>query len=148
MTKIDLPAPWDDTDIDYYFPSTGGAIQTITKGDAETVVTYDSMFRTRLEQTKALDTGWESFVNTKYDALGRVIFTSQPSASEFETKGTDTIYDGLGRMLSATQNVSPFAATTYDYLPEHATRVTDPDGNATTTYKDCLLYTSPSPRDS
>ena len=123
VTKVNPPGSWDDTDITYSFPNSGGAVQTTTKGQAKTTVTYDSLLRPILERTQALDTGWSSYVNTTYDALGRVIFKSQPSSNEFETKGVDTTYDGLGRVYDIRENVAPYATTKHRYFS-------------------CLLYTS------
>ena len=128
LTKIDPPRAWDNTVINYDFPENGGAVQTITKGQAKTTVTYDSMYRTRLEKTEATDTGWVSYVNTTYDGLGRVIFTSQPSANELEIKGVETSYDGLGRMTQSRETVASNATTDYEYLDLHRRRVTDPSG--------------------
>jgi len=135
LTLIDPPANFDDTSIAYDF-SGGGAVQTITKGQSKSTITYDGMFRPTLERTQALDTGWFSYVNTEYDALGRVSFKSFPSSNAYNTDGSNYLYDGLGRPLSTIQTVSPYAATQTEYLSEHAVRVTDPEGNATTTYKD------------
>jgi len=133
LTQITPPSGWDSTTIDYDF-SSGGAIQTITKGQAKTTVTYDSMFRSTLEQTQALDTGWSSFVNTTYDGLGRVIFQSQPSTNPNETKGVETTYDGLGRIYDITENVAPFAKTRHRYSSNHRMRIIDPSGARTETY--------------
>jgi len=135
LTGITPPTGWATT-IDYDFPEAGGAIQTIEKGGAKTTVTYDSMFRTVLEKTEATDTLWVSYVNTTYDGLGRPIFTSQPSSSDVESKGIETTYDGLGRVIKTRENFGEFAETTTAYLKNHATEVTDPDGNVTTSYKD------------
>ena len=133
VTLIDPHGSWNNTDIAYSFPSTGGAIQTITKGQGRTTITYDSMFRTKLERTQALDTGWSSYVNTAYNDLDQVVFKSQPSFNEFETKGVNTTYDGLGRVYDITENVAPFAKTKHRYYSGHAHRVYDPS-NAFTQY--------------
>ena len=130
MGRLTLTNPhgaWTNTSISYDFPSTGGAVQTITKGQAKTTITYDGMFRPILEQSQALDTGWESYTNTAYDGLGRVTFKSQPSDDDDESKGTTFTYDGLGRLYDETETVAPYAKTRHRY--------------------GCLLYTSPSPRD-
>ena len=122
LLSIDLPGEYfSDTEISYVFPDGGGAVQTITKGAASTIVNYDSMFRQTLVETR-LGAGTVSFVNTKYDNLGRTIFTSYPTLDSTEPTGTAMAYDGLGRQISSTQIGT--------------------SGNAI-----CLLYTSPSPRD-
>jgi len=134
LTQIDPHSSWDNTNISYSFPSSGGAVQTINKGQARTTVTYDAMFRTRLVRTQALDTGWSSYVNTDYDPLGRVVFTSQPSTSANETKGVTSKYDALGRMTESRETVAPYATTRYRYLNNHRRRVTDPSGAYTDYY--------------
>jgi len=125
---------WSVTAINYHFPGTGGASQTITRGSSLTTITYDSMFRTVLERTQALDTGWSSYVNTKYDTMGRVKFTSQPSTSSSERNGVDTTFDGLGRITQSRENVAPFATTRNTYHQGHRRRVTDPSGAWTDYY--------------
>ncbi|MEP1230087.1 MAG: RHS repeat-associated core domain-containing protein [Litorimonas sp.] len=133
LTQINPNGSWANTDITYDFNG-GGAVQTITKGQARTTVTYDAMFRPRLERTQALDTGWSSYVNTEYDPLGRVIFTSQPSTNPNEAKGVESSYDGLGRMVERGENVAPYAPTGYRYLSNHRRRVIDPSGAYTDYY--------------
>jgi len=63
MTLIDPPGSWANTDIEYSFPSEGGATQTITKEQSKTTITYDSMLRPTLERTEALDTQWSVAIN-------------------------------------------------------------------------------------
>ncbi len=125
---------WYDTDISYSFGD--DIVQTITKGSAQTSVTYDSRFRPILEKVEDTSTGWESYVKTSYDALGRVRFKSQPSSSPDPSQGTDFTYDGLGRPLTEDETVTTgIIEKTYEYLPSNATSVTDAEGNTTTTYK-------------
>ncbi len=125
LTLINPPGTWANTSISYNF-SGGGAVQTITKGQAKTTITYDPLFRPTLERSEALDTGWSSYVNTNYDVLGRVAFKSQPSSSATTSAGTDFTYDGLGRILTETESVSPFAQTRHEYYSSHRHRVFDP----------------------
>ena len=132
LTKYDPHGSWNPTYIDYDFNG-GGAVQTIAKGQAKTTVTYDSMFRPILERSQALDTGWSSYTNTKYDAAGQVKFKSQPSTNAYETKGVETTYDGLGRVYDITENVAPYAKTRHRYYSSHRHRVYDPS-NAFTQY--------------
>jgi len=124
---------WSNTDISYNFNG-GGAVQTITKGQGRSTVTYDAMFRTILERSQALDTGWFSYTNTKYDRLGRVVFRSQPSTNQYETKGTDYTYDGLSRIKTERENVVPYAQTRHFYLSGHAHRVYKPANDGFTQY--------------
>jgi len=134
LTLIDPQGNWANTSISYNFPPSGGAVQTITKGQSRETVTYDSMYRDVLERTQALDTGWSSYVNKKYDGLGRVIFKSQPSTNQYETKGVDYTYDGLGRIYQERENVAPYATTKHRYYNSHRHRIYDPSGAWTDHY--------------
>jgi len=143
LTEIDPHGNWDKTFIAYDFTG-GGAVQTITKGQSKEIITYDSMFRPISEHTQATDTGWSSYVNTRYDALGRVIFKSQPSLYSTENKGVEMTYDGLGRILTMAENVSPFATTMHSYHSGHRHRITDPSG----AWKDYYSYGYDGPNNS
>ena len=135
LTKI-IPSKtqksWDDTNISYSFGS--NIVQTITKGNARTVVTYDSLTRPILERTQDLSGGTSSYVKTSYNALGQTVFNSFPSSSSSPTAGTNTSYDGLGRVVSTAETVAPFATTSTAYLSSHRTRATDASGKQTTHY--------------
>ncbi len=135
VTLINPPGDWANTSISYDF-SEPGAVQTITKANKQTIVTYDPMYRPILEETKDILTGISTFVNTKFDGAGQVVFTSQPSFNATETKGVDSLYDGLGRITSSKENVAPFAETKTRYLGSHRKRVTDPSG----AWKDYYSY--------
>ncbi|MCL5050021.1 MAG: RHS repeat-associated core domain-containing protein [Firmicutes bacterium] len=125
LTQINSPSPWENTVLHYDW-SGPGVVQTITRGHQRTQVTYDSMFRPRLELTRALDTGWSSYVNRTYDAMGRMVFQSQPSSSQAESNGIDYTYDGLGRITHERETVAPYAETRHTYLSLHRHRVYDP----------------------
>ncbi|MEP3653900.1 MAG: RHS repeat-associated core domain-containing protein [Litorimonas sp.] len=133
LTLIDRPDNWLSASIAYNF-SNPGAIQTVTKGNARTTVTYDPMFRETLLRSQALDTGWSSYVKTSYDRLNRKTFMSLPSTSNNPSQGTNYTYDGLGREIQTAENVSPYATTQTAYLAQNAVQVTDAAGNITTTY--------------
>ncbi len=133
LTKYDPPGDYfAHTDISYDF-SGGGAVQTITKADAKTVVTYDSMFRPTLEETRDMIRGESTFVNTKYDALGRVSFKSQPSTNYAHNQGIAYKYDGLGRITHETETASG-GVTWHQYLNSHRHRVRDPENRDTMYY--------------
>lgn len=134
LTQVTPHGAWSNTTIGYTFPSTGGATQTITKGQAKTTVTYDSMFRSTLEKTEDMSGTWESYVNTKYDGLSRVIFKSQPSDSATETNGSKMTYDGLGRILTEKEEALGGGTTTHSYHSGHRYQVTDPAGFRTNYY--------------
>jgi RHS repeat-associated protein len=137
VTLINPPGSYfSSTSIAYSFP-TSGPVQTITQGNRQTTVTHDTMYRpilTRMRDTTT--TSGQSYVKMTYDALGRPVFTSFPSASSSPITGTTTSYDALGRMSGTSENVAPFATTSYAYLSSHRTAVTDPNGQVTTTWKD------------
>lgn len=133
ITLINPHGSWANTSIGYNFTG-GGAVQTITKANSKSVVTYDAMFRPIREETRDLTTGISTYVNNRYDALGRTVFTSQPSTNANETKGVDTTYDALGRVTKSRENVSPYAETRYNYYSSHRKRVTDPSGKWTDYY--------------
>lgn len=133
LTMFTPPAGRAPTSVSYSFGS--DTVQTITNVQSESSITYDSMFRPILVESKDLSTGNSTFINTEYDAAGRAIFTSFPSINAASTSGTDTSYDGLGRVTGTTETVAPYAATSTQYLPGHKTRVTDAAGNQTTTTK-------------
>lgn len=136
MGRVTLVTPhgaWDDTSIAYNFTG-GGAVQTITKGQAQTTITYDSLFRPTLEHTNDLSSAWDAYTRTTYDAKGRTTFKSLPSAIAMEPNGTTYTYDGLGRVVTQTETAAN-AVTFHEYLSGHKTRITDPLGNS-------KLYTS------
>ncbi len=134
LTLINPPGSWDNTSISYNFAG-GGAIQTLTKGNARTILTYDSILRPTLERTQDLTNGASTYVKTTYNALGEVAFTSQPSASSNPTAGTNHTYDGLGRSSTSTETVTPFAQTRYFYYSSHRKRVYDPANYWTDYYR-------------
>ena len=133
MTLLNPPGSWANTSVSYNF-SGGGVTQTITKGQGRTTVTYDGMFRPILERSQALDTGWSSYTNIKYNAAGQKIFNSQPSTNYTETKGVDFTYDGLGRIYQKRENVAPYATTKHRYYGSHRHRIHDPTGAWTDYY--------------
>ena len=122
-----------DTTIVYTFGDT--TVQMITTGPKREFVYYDSLLRPVNELTYDFTTAKRIWTRTKYDALGRPIFKSQPSTVPWEAKGVETEYDALGRVTQIRENVAPYATTTHEYLSYHRKKVTDPEGNAVTTYQ-------------
>ena len=133
LKTINPPGDWVNTNIAYNFTSSG-PIQTITRGNGKTTVNYDLMFRPVLERTQATDTGWSSYVKTAYGTNLKPSFKSFPSSSSNPTTGTDFTYDGLGRILTERENVSPYAQTTHAYYSSHRHKVIDPSGAYTNYY--------------
>ena len=137
LTTATPPAGWDPTSINYSFGN--NIIQTITKGDGREIITYDNLFRPTLVQSTDLGNGNSgnnsSYVKNTYDGSGQTVFTSFPEFSSNPVSGTDFVYDGLGRILTATENVAPFfAKTTHQYYSSHRRRVLDPSNKYTDYY--------------
>ncbi|MEJ2442628.1 MAG: RHS repeat protein, partial [Exilibacterium sp.] len=108
LTKIDLPDDlndWMDTDIDYTY-SDGMLLQTATESYfKKTTTTYDAMLRpvrVEREDLRGERVAPGDYVETTYDAMGRVIFTSLPTYVDetniYAPYGTITRYDALGRV--------------------------------------------------
>jgi len=132
---------WDDTIINYSFGN--GAVQTISKGQSEEQVTYDSFYRPILEYKTAKDTGWSSYVNKKYGSNGLIEFVSfpadnkssatGPADNKSSATGTNYTYDPLKRKTS--ENVAG-SLTRYNYGAGNSRSVTDPEKNTTTRFYD------------
>ncbi len=133
MTNINLPGSWYDTSISYSQLG-NGLVQTLTTGNQRTTTQYDGLMRPVLETQTALNgDGVTRYLKTSYDTMGRVTFKSLPSTSSNPTIGMSMQYDAIGRILRERDTASPFASTSYQYLTDNRTRVTDPEGNVTTT---------------
>jgi len=134
MTSIGRPFPWNDTTITYSNLGTTNFYSTEVQGTNQNVVWYDAMLRPTLEKKNPTSgVGITVYVKTEYDALGRVIFSSQPSFSSNPTQGINTTYDALGRVINTAENFSPYVSSLTEYLSNNRVRVTDPLGNQTIT---------------
>ncbi|MEM7005219.1 MAG: RHS repeat-associated core domain-containing protein, partial [Pseudomonadota bacterium] len=90
--------------------------------------------RPYLIETRALSGGGGTiYSRMRYDELNRMEFQSFPSFSSSAATGVEISYDGLGRVISERENVSPYATTNTSYLSGNRVRVADPEGNVTTT---------------
>jgi YD repeat-containing protein len=132
LLEANPPGSWDGTFHQYNF--SGSPTHTITKGDAETTITYDSMFRPVLVKTSDNLTGKSFYNSYQYDTAGREIFSSFPSALSSSNKGVASEYDGLSRLTKKRETVAPFATTTFGYFDSHRRTVTDPEGFQTHYY--------------
>ena len=74
-------------------------------------------------------------VTTQYDGLGRVTFKSLPFETANLTQGTEFTYDALGRVTKEKSTIDGDIETSYKYLPNNCTEVTDAENNVTTTCK-------------
>lgn len=133
LAGIDRPYPWADTSISYSGVGSGQIQQQATTGMNRETVSYDAFLRPVLSENYALDSGDVVYNRTVFDALGRKSFQSLPASSSTASVGTSTAYDALGRVISTQLNVWPYPTTTTDYLSNNCTRVTDPEGDPTTT---------------
>ncbi|MEL7487671.1 MAG: hypothetical protein AAGJ87_10720, partial [Pseudomonadota bacterium] len=133
LTKIDRPSPWSDTNISYQHHS-GGVNQTAVRGPKETKTYHDGLMRPiRYREWAQSNGGGLFYVSTSYDALGRETFKSFPSTQWSSTTGVETTYDALGRVTQTRETVAPNATTTTAYLTDNRVRITDPEGDQTTT---------------
>ena len=108
----------------------------VVEEDLVTTSYLDAMLRQVLLKTEDITDmsgDLDRFGRTDYDSASRPTFQSFPSADIEADEGTDTTYDGLGRVKEIEENVTPFAKTTYDYLANNVVEVTNPRGKETTT---------------
>ena len=75
--------------------------KTVTRGTQQSITHYDNLGRTDYAGAIDLNDGTQRLVNTVYDALGRVILTSDPSSSATSQTGYSFGYDVLGRMTDS-----------------------------------------------
>lgn len=134
LTLIDRPSPWTSTTVSYSDTS-GSLVQTAMRGTINsTTTTYDAMLRpTRVHREDLSGGGGNIYTETEYDAMGRAVFKSLPSASSSSSIGFETDYDALGRVIEVRETASGGGTTEYTYLTTNKTKVTDPVGNITTT---------------
>ncbi|MEP3892293.1 MAG: RHS repeat-associated core domain-containing protein [Hellea sp.] len=118
--------------------------QRIDKGYERKTISYDSLHRPIQETTvvrplpNTSQVALYSTVRTEYDALGKAVFKSypyQPINNPNFSDGIMSEYDALGRMKKTWASVDTTVSTTYDYLTGDCTKITDAEGNETTTCK-------------
>ena len=146
LTRIDYPAgdtvAWTPTTIQYDRVGTEAGIsgthwrQTTSTGTARNVVHYDQRLRPRL--THEVDTanvaGTQRYVRRGFDFASRDAFVSFPSASSSPTTGTNTTYDGLGRVTGTTQDSElGTLSTTTQYQSPFTTQFINARGKTTRT---------------
>ena len=112
---------------------------TVQTGTGVKTTYYDALWRPLITLTQDTnDSTTKSFTVNRYDALGRMVFTSYPVASLTSVNdaltGTATTYDALGRVRLIKQDSELGVLTTNtEYLSGFQTRVTDPKLHVTTT---------------
>ncbi|MGQ3051667.1 MAG: RHS repeat-associated core domain-containing protein [Roseateles sp.] len=131
MTSVYRPSGFHGTTTSY--SGYGSALQAVSiRGAQRTTVFYDAMLRPTLVKRDATDASVTPIYDrSTFDAFGRETFKSWPSTSASPTAGVNTTFDALGRVVTSTETVAPYANTTTQYLAGGQTRVTDPTGALT-----------------
>ncbi|MCG7537560.1 hypothetical protein [Pseudoalteromonas sp. OOF1S-7] len=146
LTQVNYADPrWTDTHISYSkvnrygdgIPGsgvrTGQLKQVVSTGDYQSTLYYDAMLRKTLKmQQDTTDTATNVFSRYEFDFANKPVLQSFPAASASNNDGIETHYDALGRLTSLIRSHDG-AITTFEYLQGNKTRVTDPNGNRTTT---------------
>ena len=132
LLSADLPDSWATVSHSYSF--NGSPTHTITNANAQTIITYDAMFRPVLVATKDLLTNKTTYVNSRYDSAGREVFMSFPSTSVSSSNGIAKEYDALSRLTESRETVYPYAKTLTSYHSKHRRTETDALGNQTHYY--------------
>ena len=102
---------------------------------------YDGFYR--VKKTKSEDLVANSparYQRFAYNHRNQTIFTSHVSSDSDISDGTTVTFDALGRMISSA--TSGLGSVTHEYLSNNKKRVTDGEGNTTTTHY--LAYSGPS----
>jgi RHS repeat-associated protein len=122
----------------------GSYVETSGVGVVRTKTTLDTLGRVVLEQHSGFDSSL-IFQQQQYDVLGRLIFSSRPSANSIATSGTSYAYDPMDRLrtvvapdLSKIVNTPTFwqtdtsgpdpAAPVPGYVAHHSYEQRDVDG--------------------
>jgi len=131
LTRVERPGGFNATDTVY--SGHGSALRAESvRGTQRTTVVYDPMLRPTLVVRDATDDSVNPIYEAStFDVFGRETFKSWPSHESSPTAGIVTVYDALGRELSKTETVEPFASTVTTYWAGGLTRVTDPAGAMT-----------------
>lgn len=138
-TRINMVLSYDTvTSTDINQPGSGLVSnqwkQTKTRGTYRETRYLDALLRPVLVKTEDTSDGTLTrYSRTTYDSGSRPLFESFPSAAAAASDGTETTYDGLGRVEQVEETVSPYATTTYAYLSDNRIQVTNPRGKSTTT---------------
>ena len=106
----------------------GNSSMTVTAGPYREIRLLDG-FNNATQRTLAdTELGINRYWNFEYDNEGKRTFASVPSAVSSETRGTDTRYDALGRIVS---QLTPAGLTTYEHRSHNQIRVTNPRSHVT-----------------
>jgi RHS repeat-associated protein len=143
---------WNNTSIAYShayggeessFVYSGMLIKTTTKGNLESKVYFDGLYRPTLTKVRdKSDSSTTVYSRSVYNAYGKATYQSQPKNSLSLSYGTFITYDGLGRVTKSVNNALGGSGVRFSYAPESKVTVTDNRNLVTTTtYK---AYGSPS----
>jgi RHS repeat-associated protein len=133
MTLTNRQLPWSDTSISYSYTS-GGLVQTDTRGTEQTVTTHDGLLRPIQTVIQALSGGGGPvYTSNTYDAMARRVFASLPSSAAGSTIGIAMEYDALGRLKKKQETAAGGATLSFTYPAGNKIAVTDQDSMVTTT---------------
>lgn len=145
LKSVDLSGIWLDTSIEWQEPVSGpikrigrSCILNIDKSGCESgsvtlesTSEYDALYRILKSGDNDLGNNKNRYQNIAYNSLHQPTFTSFKSESATESLGTTNTYDNLGRLTSVT--LANGGTVKHDYLSGNKIKVTDAEGNATTT---------------
>ena len=79
---------------------------TVKTGNASKAIYFDGLWRPLIihEYDSSSAASTQRFTGFEYDYLGRIVFSSYPSASSSSDKGVWTSYDALGRVSSVSRD--------------------------------------------
>ncbi|WP_371196382.1 RHS repeat-associated core domain-containing protein [Glaciecola sp. SC05] len=134
LTVVNPPGSWTNTVHSYSFNASVGPVHTITHGPRVDTIKYDARFRPVEERVRDTLTNRTTYTKINYDTAGREVFRSFPSFNSNPTTGVTKQYDGLSRLITESENVSPFATTRTSYHSGHRKTVVDAANFATHYY--------------
>ncbi|MEQ1931767.1 MAG: hypothetical protein ABL957_14720, partial [Parvularculaceae bacterium] len=131
VTYVGRPGGVAPTSISYTYVANG--LRRVAATGAMSVTTdFDGLLQPHL--VARAGSGLSTIYTKKtWDGMSRVTFESWPSFSSNPSTGVVTSYDALDRVTRREENVAPTATTTFAYLSQNRTRVTDPALAQTTT---------------
>lgn len=109
VSQINHPGGVDPTTITYpnWRAGYGQWIKRETRGRLQVITQLDSLGRVDYAGPFDTESSQWRYVNTVYDALGRVIKTSDPSTSPTSQIGMEYQYDDFGRVVSSRHTHDP-----------------------------------------
>lgn len=145
LKSVDLPSGWQDTFVEWQ-ESAGQTAKRISRGctltadrlgcvagtvSLEVTSEFDALYRIKSVDEHDLLTSTHRYQNFTFDSQHSPIFTSHKSIDSTTAEGATNTYDNIGRLKSSV--LSNGGTVTYEYLQGNKVRVTDAEGNITTT---------------